>query len=41
MSNPVRLGDAQQLAMAAWLGEQCQREGSDADAKGQQSAAMA
>jgi hypothetical protein len=31
MSDPVCVGDAQQLAMAAWLGEQCQREGSDAE----------
>ena len=36
MSDPVRVGDAQQLAMAAWLGQQCQRESSDTDAKGQQ-----
>jgi hypothetical protein len=36
MTGPVGVGEAFQLVLAALSGEQGQREGSDADAKGQQ-----
>jgi hypothetical protein len=36
MTGPVHVGEAHQLVVVAWSGEQRQREGSNRDAKGQQ-----
>jgi hypothetical protein len=36
MTGPIAVGEPLQLVMAAWLGEDGQREDSDTDAKGKQ-----